>query len=195
MASGSKTLLIPVLLSAILLFFTGTCFAAPTFSIDSANILPGTTDVILDFNISDVDSSDRIDSVSFDLTLSEGLSLTDVTFVNVPSGWSPAASVSNNRFGATDFGWPANPLTSDISQFAQLNFSIDPAYTTAGNIFNIDFGFYDVADAEGNKLQLGAESFDAGQVQVGAAAPLPSAVILFGCGLAGMFGFRRKLKS
>jgi hypothetical protein len=195
MASGARILFVAVLLSAIFLLFAGTSFAAPTFSIDSTDILPGTTDVVLDFNISGVNPSDNIDSVSFDLTLSEGLSLTDVTFVNVPSGWSPAASISNNRFGATDFGWPANPLTSDISQFAQLNFSIDPAYSTAGNIFDIDFGFYDIADADGSKLQLGAESFDAGQVQVGAAAPLPSALILFGCGLAGMIGFRRKLKS
>lgn len=185
----AKIVSMAIILSTFLLVQPCTSFSATTFSVESTSILSGVTDVVLDFSVLNVDPIDDIDSFTFDLTLSEGLSLTDVVFMNVPEAWSASYNLSKNRLGVTDFGWPASPLTSDLIPFAELHFTIDQAYAVAGSDFTIGYDFFEVVDQNYSPVELDAASFIEGTISV---VPIPSALVLLGCGLAGMVGIRRR---
>lgn len=189
MSSRTKIISIAIILSTFLLVQPCTSFSATTFSIESASLLAGETDIVLDFSVLNVDPTENIDSFTFDFTLSEGLSLTDVVFLNVPEAWSANYNLSKNRLGATDFGYPASPLSSDLIPFAELYFTIDQAYAVPGSDFTIGYDFYEVVDSNYSPVQLDAASFIEGTINV---VPIPSALILLGCGLAGMVGIRRR---
>jgi hypothetical protein len=179
---------VAIISTLVLILLTTSSFAATTIMIESTEILPGTTSVALDFSIFDIDAADNIDSMTFDLGLSDGLVLTDVVFSNVPSGWGTISNTSLNRFGMTDGGWPPNTLTSDLVPAVELYFDIDPLLSVAGNSFAIDFAFYEIVDDNYSPVDLSSVAFVAGEISV---VPIPSAVLLLCSGLVGLFAIRR----
>jgi hypothetical protein len=184
---GIAVIVVPI----AFLLLSANSYAATTFMIESTEIVQGTTSLTLDFSIVDVDPSDNIDSMTFDLDLSDGLVLTDVAFINVPSGWQQGFNLSNNRFGATDYGWPANALESDLVPFVELYFEIDPLLAETENSFVIDFAFSEIVDSNFSPLDLSSDALVAGEITV---VPIPSAILLLCSGLFGIFAIRRNKK-
>jgi hypothetical protein len=184
-----KKLLTKTLL--VLTFFMGlvvSATAAPIVTIESISIAPGTTNFDLDVNLF-TDLSSPIDSAAFQLSLPSGVTFTSASFAPLPSNWIPTSSTATNRFGATDFGFPANEITSS-QLFATLFFSLSPALSVAGNIFNIGFAEAELTNSLGTIYQ--SVTLNPGQVNV---VPIPAAAWLLGSGLVGLVLLKRRKRA
>jgi len=165
-------------------------FAAPTFEIESLTVLPGATSVDVNLNIFGDLPDFPIDSAAFTINNIAGFTLTSVAFPNLPANWVPTVNVAANRFGATDFGFPANPLPEDVLPYAILSFNFASDFFTSANpSVVIDFASWVITNPVGNNYILSADQFDSGTVSL---VPIPPTIMLLGGGLIGLLALRRR---
>jgi|LGOV01.1.fsa_nt_gb hypothetical protein len=163
-----------------------------------------------DYGIHDHDSPMIIDQ-TYGLGFSPGNSLA-ITYlsgtVTTGTGWpwvdadGDIACVANDKVGSTGKGFPSKYMPTDWDTYlmALVGTFIDSSGIIVGNPFEIGNGPTIVIIPSGaTQLQLGINddkfSDNSGSFSVkveGAPVPIPGAVWLFGSGLIGLVGLRRK---
>ncbi len=178
-----KTLGLFVVLAFLL---QGTMFAigAPTVSLDNVTVSPGDTSIALDLWIL-TDSSNPVDSATFTFgSLPSGFNISGVT-VYPPTNWG--STVALPKFGATDYGYPANPIVSD-TKFATLTFDFAADFFQVTKQVNVEFSFLELSDDQGYSYQADQVVVQGGKVS---SVPIPATALLFLSGIFGLVGIRR----
>jgi len=174
-----------IILAGLLVLQASIVLGAPVIFLESKNIHPGDTSVEIGLFIQ-TDPSAPVDSATFTIADTQGIALTDVALFT-PVGWVPTVNLP--KFGATDFGWPSNPITGD-TLFATLTFSFAADLFQPGSEKRqIHFLFVELSDDEGSPYVGAMGSMEGGEL---AAVPIPSTVLLLGSGLFGLVALRRK---
>jgi len=169
----------------VVLLQASIALAAPIISMDDMIIAPGQTAVDVGLTII-TDATSPVDSATFTVIDIPGLTLTNVNVVS-PAGWMPTVALP--KFGATDFGWPANPIVAD-TLFATLSYSFADDFFQGGARVKVEFSFLELADDWGMPHDPAEIQVQGGNVS---AIPLPGAVLLLGSGLFGLIGIRRRM--
>jgi len=180
-----KKIIALVFISALL--SAGQAYSAPVIVLDSADVLAGDTSVNINLFIQ-TDASAPVDTAAFEINHITGFDLTDVS-IFAPTNWFPTVNLAANKFGATDFGFPANTITDSNYHFATMTFSFADTFFDSINSVQIAFKSFDLGS------DLGVVYSDvpvSGGVVSAPAVPIPGAVWLLGAGLSGLVALRRK---
>lgn len=169
------------------LLIAGQAQSAPVVVLDSIDLLEGQTSVDVGLYIQ-TDFSSPVDSAAFEINPIAGFNLTSVTF-SAPTGWIPTVNLAANKFGATDYGWPANVITDANYHFATMNYSFLGSFFDTHDSVQITFKSFELADDMGMPYQN--VSIAGGAVNA-PAVPVPGAVWLLGAGFSGLVALRRR---
>jgi hypothetical protein len=169
------------------LLIAGQAQSAPVVVLDSIDLLEGQTSVDVGLYIQ-TDFASPVDTAAFEISPVAGFNLTGVTF-NAPTGWVPTVNLAANKFGATDYGWPANVITDSNYYFATMSFSFLDSFFATNDSVQISFKSFELADDMGTPYHNASIS---GGVVNAPAVPVPGAVWLLGAGLSGLVALRRR---
>ncbi len=174
------------LLSILLIFLCSSItFAAPVISMDDIIVSADKSETIVPLYI--LTTADfPVDSVAIKIGAHSSITI-DTVDIFAPTNWSPTVMLP--KFGATDFGWPPNPITTDY-HFADLHVSFPEGHFMSDAVMEqICLSWNEIADENGGAY---SNVEVRGGMLKGAPVPIPAAVWLLGAGLAGLLGFSRR---
>ncbi len=176
------------LLSILLIFLCSSItFAAPVISMDDIIIGADASETTVPLYILTTPDF-PVESIAVKIGAHSSIAI-DTVDIFAPTGWIPTVSLP--KFGATDFGWPPNPITNDY-HFADLHISFPEGHFTSDAIMEqICFSWTELSDDMG--MSYSNIEVRGGMLK-GAPVPIPAAAWLLGAGLAGLLGFSRRNK-
>ena len=158
--------------------------AAPvTISLDDIEVGFGDSGAVMPITIF-ASPDTPVDTAAFELAAQAVVAVTDVD-IYPPANWFPTVILP--KFGATDFGYPANPIVSEY-HFADLHIAFPGDHFRPGVEERIGFSFTELGGPAGEKYEV---NLTGGNIHC-PTVPIPGAVWLLGAGLIGLAGYSRK---